>query len=127
MKLETKLKKFTKAKEIVDKFYAELIKIIARIYDNYIENITDAKIDGDWIHVNYESYCHGEWDSDYVNIPTKWIEDGFDYVADKKRMEDEEKERKREQNRLAAEKRKANKEKRELSEYKRLKKKFEGN
>ena len=127
MKLKAKLERFNKAKKFVDKFYEELVEIIAHTYDNYIENITNAEINGDWIHVNYEYHCHGEWDSEYVNIPTKWIEDGFDYVADKKRMEDEEKERKREQNRLAAEKRKANKEKRELAEYKRLKKKFEGN
>ena len=127
MKLKAKLEKFNKAKKIVDKFYEELEEIISHTYDDYIENITNAEINGDWIEVNYEYRCHGEWDSEYVNIPTKWIEDGFDYVADKKRMEDEEKERKREQNRLAAEKRKADKEKRELAEYKRLKKKFEGN
>lgn len=105
---------------------AELEHIIHDTYDNWCDGIENYDIskDGNTIECHYSYRCRGESDTDWCIIPTKWLEDGYDYKAEfeeMRRKSEEERKRREEEERK---KEQQKKEKAEYETYLRLKEKF---
>ena len=100
----------------------KLKKIIKDTYDSYITCVNDFSVEDEYIEVTY----------DYVSIPRKWLNEGFDYEAAYKEMK--RREREVEQKTLEAERKRkaaakkateARKAKKEYETYLKLKRKYE--
>ena len=110
----------------------KLKKIIKDTYDSYITCVNDFSVEDEYIEVTYDYICRGYGDTDYVSIPRKWLNEGFDYEAAYKEMkrrehEVEQKTFEAEQKRKAAAKKatEARKAKKEYETYLKLKRKYE--
>lgn len=105
---------------------AELEPIIKDTYDYLCDGIEgyDFSDDGKTIECHYSYRCRGESDTDWCKIPVKWLEDGYDYMAEfeemRRKFEDERK-RKEEEERKKEQERK---EKAEYETYLKLKEKY---
>lgn len=126
--LQEKIAKLKEFLVLDEEIKEELKTIIKDTYDYFCNGIVDYEFsdDGKTIECYYSYRCRGESDTDYCNIPVKWLEDGYDYKSDyeeMKRKAEEERKRKEE------EKKKKEQEKKEKAEYEtylKLKEKFEG-
>ena len=125
------LEKIVKINEffVIDsEFKAELKTIIKDTYDYQCDGIEEYWFsdDGKTIGCYYSYRCRGESDTDYCNIPVRWLKDGYDYKAEYKEMKrksEEERKRKEEEKKKKEQERK---EKEEYETYLKLKEKFDG-
>lgn len=103
----------------------KLEEIIKCTYDSHCYFIDDFSIGDEYIEVTYNYTCRGYSDTDYISIPRKWLDEGFDYKAAYEKLK---KEREEEQKRIALEEKKkaeAKKAKEEYKQYLKLKEKYE--
>ena len=104
---------------------AKLKEVIKNTYDYHCTDIEDFTVGCKAIDVTYRYVCRGYGDVDYVDIPVKWLDEGFDYKA----AYEEEKRKSEEQRKLAAleeqKKAEAKKERDEKKLYLKLKAKYE--
>lgn len=121
-----KIAEYQNALKCIENFHAKVEKIIEDVYHESMDEIVYIDFDDsldyadNMLHVCY-SYGDG-YGRETIGIPHYWLNDGFDYVADYKRI----KKQKAEANRKKREQAKKTKEEKERAEYERLKKKFEG-
>ena len=103
----------------------KLEKIIEDTYDYHITCVNDFSVGDEYIEVTYDYTCRGYGDTDYVSIPRKWLDDGFDYKAAyeemKRKAEEARKKEEAEEKKRVEEKRK----KEEYEQYLKLKEKYE--
>lgn len=103
----------------------KLEEIIKCTYDSHCYFIDDFSIGDEYIEVTYNYTCRGYSDTDYVSIPRKWLDEGFDYKAAyeemKRKAEEARKKEEAEEKKRAEEKRK----KEEYEQYLKLKEKYE--
>ena len=127
--LREKMPKLSEFLDLDAELREELEHIIQDTYDCHCDGIEDYDIskDGNTIYCYYFYSCRGESDTDRCSIPTKWLEDGYDYKADyeemKRKSEEERKRREEEEKKKEQEK----KEKAEYETYLKLKEKYEDN
>ncbi len=110
----------------------KLEKIIEDTYDSHITCVNDFIVGDEYIEVTYDYTCRGYGDTDYVSIPRKWLDEGFDYKAayeemkrkaeEQRKKEEAEKKKRAEEEKRLEEKRKA---KEEYEQYLKLKDKYE--
>lgn len=109
-----------------------LEKIIQRTYDYHCEYIDTFTVGDKSIDVDYWYTCRGEHGRENIDIPIKWLDEGFDYKsayeeelrkAELARKCEEEKEKKRREEERR--KREELKKTREYQKYLELKKKYE--
>lgn len=110
----------------------KLEEIIKCTYDSHCYLVDDFIIGDEYIEVTYNYTCRGYSDTDYVSIPRKWLDEGFDYKAayeEMKRKAEEQckKEEAEEKKRAEAERKKEEKRKakEEYEHYLKLKEKYE--
>lgn len=105
----------------------KLEKIIEDTYDSHIICVNDFSVGNEYIEVTYDYSCRGYGDTDYVSIPRKWLDEGFDYKAAYEEMkckaEEQRKKEEAEEKKRAEEKHK----KEEYKQYLKLKAKYEKN
>ena len=124
--LQEKIAKLNEFLVLDDELKAELEPIIKDTYDSCCNGIEDYcfSIDGKTIECHYSYRCCGECDTDWCIIPTKWLEDGYDYKADyeeMKRKSEEGRKRKEEEEKKKEQERQ---EKAEYETYLKLKEKY---
>lgn len=132
--MNDKIQKYIEANKTIEELHTKLLNIL---YETGMSDIAQFIIEVEFkdgkVKFGYEEWASNETYREYTTIPIQWLEDGFDYVADNKRIIEEAKERKRlakeEARRKKAEANRKRKEKKleeERKEYERLKAKFEG-
>ena len=125
--LKEKLAKLSEFLVLDAELKKELEPIIKDTYDYCCDGIEDYWFsdDGKTIECHYSYRCRGEYDTDYCNIPVRWLEEGYDYKAEfeemRKKAEEERKRREEEEKKKAQERQ----EKAEYETYLKLKEKFE--
>lgn len=105
----------------------KLEKIIEDTYDSHITCVNDFSVGDEYIEVTYDYTCRGYGDTDYVIIPRKWLDEGFDYKVvyeEMKRKAEEQRKKEETEEKRLEEKRKA---KEEYEQYLKLKDKYEKN
>ena len=125
-KTEEEVAKISQAISDVDAFKEKCLKILMETYDWSARDILDISVDENSVHMSYEYCVRGCWDKDYGGFPTYWLNEGFDYKADHKRLIEEQRKKNEEEAKLEAERKKIEAEEKERKDYERLKKKFEG-
>jgi len=124
--LHEKLAKLREFLDLDTELKEELEPIIKDTYDYQCDGIEDYWFsdDGKTIECRYSYRCCGESDTDWCNIPVRWLEDGYDYKAEfeeMRRKSEEERKRREEEEKKKAQDRK---EKAEYETYLKLKEKY---
>ncbi len=127
--LKEKLAKLSEFLDLDTELKEELKPIIKDTYDECCWGIEDYWFSDDkkTIECYYSYRCRGESDTDYCNIPVRWLEDGYDYKAEFEKMRrksEEERKRREEEEKKKVQERK---EKAEYETYLKLKEKYELN
>ena len=105
----------------------ELKIIIKDTYDYQCKGIEGYYISKDekTIECYYSYHCRGETGTDWCDIPVRWLEDGYDYMADYKEMKRKSEEERKRREEEEKKKKHERKEKDEYETYLKLKKKYE--
>lgn len=124
--LREKMPKLSEFLDLDAELKEELEPIVQNTYDYFCSGIEDYDIseDGNTIDCHYSYTCRGETDTDWCRIPTRWLEEGYDYKADyeeMKRKSEEERKRREEEERRKKQERE---EKAEYETYLKLKEKY---
>ena len=127
--LHKKVAKLSECLALDAELKAELKPIIKDTYDYHCNGIVGYEFldDGETIRCYYSYRCRGESDTDFCEIPLRWLEDGYDYRVDYEEMKRKSEE---ERKRMEEEVKKREHERKKKSEYEtylKLKKKYEQN
>ena len=125
--LKENLAKLSEFLDLDAELKEELEPIIKDTYDYHCDGVENYWFsdNGKTIECHYSYRCCGESDTDYCNIPVRWLEDGYDYKAEfeeMRRKSEEERKRREEEEKKKAQERK---EKAEYETYLKLKEKYE--
>lgn len=125
--LHEKMAKLAEFLALDSEFKAELEYIVKDTYDYHCDGVEGYNFseDGKTIECHYSYRSYGESDTDWCDIPVRWLEDGYDYMADfeemRRKSEDERKRREEEERKKVQER----KERAEYETYLKLKEKYE--